>query len=116
MANRPTLASIDQNALRRNLDIIQNQGPHASICAVIKADAYGHGSTPIAKYLEATQSVAWFAVAHTEEGIVLREAGIKMPILVLGGPMNEEYHELVAHKLCPVISDQTHLAPLVIIL
>ncbi|MUK89717.1 alanine racemase [Ornithinibacillus sp. L9] len=84
MIYRPTWAEIDLNAVQYNIEQIRNKLPQQSdIIAVVKADAYGHGSVEVArKALESGVKV--LAVALLEEGIKLREGGIKAPILVLG--------------------------------
>ena len=75
---------IDLEALRSNVRAIRSAvPPQTALLAVVKADAYGHGAPQIARAaLEAGAS--WLAVAHAEEGAVLRQAGLEAPILVLG--------------------------------
>lgn len=90
---RPTSAIVDLDALSYNLaSILEFIGADVACMAVVKANAYGHGSVECAKRLEA-DGVSWFAVATLEEGIELRDAGIKRPILILGGlwPGQESY-------------------------
>jgi len=70
--------------------------------AVVKANAYGHGAVTVAKAL--TRAGAdWLGVALTEEGIELRQAGLSIPILVMGGVLEPELEVLVAHGLTPVV-------------
>ncbi len=57
--------------------------PHAKICCVVKADAYGHGVPMVAKVYERL-GADWFAVSNLEEAIQLRRCGITRPILILG--------------------------------
>ncbi|MDB9313954.1 alanine racemase [Spirulina sp. CS-785/01] len=75
---------IDLQALRENVrQLRQILAPQTQLMAVVKADAYGHGVTQVAKtVLEA--GACWFAVATSQEGVELRNAGIDAPILVLG--------------------------------
>jgi alanine racemase len=80
-------ASIDTGALRHNLQVIRRLAPKSRVMAVIKANAYGHGLVAVAKALEAADA---FAVARIGEAIVLREAGIKMPIVLLEGVFDSE--------------------------
>ena len=94
MYYRPTQVTIDLNALKHNVSAIQALHPKAQLCAVVKADSYGHGSIQIAKVLEES-GVSWLAVALVEEGIRLREAGIGLPILVLGALVDEAADALV---------------------
>jgi alanine racemase len=99
---RPTLAVIDLDAVTDNLRALRSLLPRsAEICAIVKANAYGHGAVPIARELEA-HGVEAFGVATVEEGVELRQAGIKRPILVLavGGSGIDTARE---HGLEPVI-------------
>ena len=99
---RATIATVDLDALAHNLNEIRGVLPAATaVCAIVKADAYGHGAVPVARELEA-RGVNSFGVATVEEGLELREAGIRKPILVLGlGATGVE--EALAYDLTPVI-------------
>jgi len=79
------VAYIDQQALNHNLEIIKAQAAKQRIMAVIKADAYGHGLIEVAKSLQKADA---FAVAHIEEAVALREAGISQSIFLLQGFAN----------------------------
>ncbi len=79
--------------------------------AVVKANAYGHGAVDITRAL-LRHGVSRVAVVSIEEGIALRQAGIKAPIVVLGPLFPEQIGDLFAHQLIPVISDLGILAPL----
>ncbi|HTB86810.1 MAG TPA: alanine racemase [Steroidobacteraceae bacterium] len=79
--------TIDTGALRHNLQVIRRLAPKSRVMAVIKANAYGHGLIAVAKALEAADA---FAVARIGEALVLREAGIKMPIVLLEGVFDSE--------------------------
>src|SRR5512134_2602281 len=83
-ANRPTVAEVDLGALVHNLEALQSIVSPARVVAVVKADGYGHGAAMVASTLEAAGADA-FAVAIVEEGLELRSAGVRRPILVLGG-------------------------------
>jgi alanine racemase len=86
--SRKTQAIINLSALQDNYNQIANLAPKSKTIAVIKANAYGHGSVEIAKSLHSL--VPAFAVAFIDEAIVLRNAGITLPILILEGALNEE--------------------------
>ncbi len=73
-------------AIRHNFQIIKERSHGARMMAVIKADAYGHGSLPVARCLTGADC---FAVARLGEGAALREAGIDTPIALLGGVFSE---------------------------
>lgn len=82
---RPTWAEIDLRALRANLERIQDRvGRDARILFVVKADGYGHGAVEVARAAVAAKHAAWLGVSSVEEGAVLREAGLRVPILILG--------------------------------
>jgi alanine racemase len=84
---RDAWVEIDLANLERNIRSIQSwllekSGAHAQVMAVVKSDAYGHGAVAVGEVLAASQ-VAWLAVASVDEGLQLRAAAIKLPILVL---------------------------------
>jgi alanine racemase len=82
MNNHVTVLEIDGFALEHNLNYFkQKLNPETKILAVVKAFGYGSNSVKVAKFLE--DKVDYFAVAYATEGIALREADIKSPILVL---------------------------------
>lgn len=80
---RSTFVEVNLTQLSRNLQAIRDKVSPAKIMIVVKANAYGHGLTEVAKYLD--PQVDYIGVAVLEEGILLREIGVKTPILVLGG-------------------------------
>ncbi|PIR20096.1 MAG: alanine racemase [Deltaproteobacteria bacterium CG11_big_fil_rev_8_21_14_0_20_47_16] len=82
---RPTIATVERAALLHNLNVIQRELPKgAEILAMVKADAYGHGAVHVAQWLS-DAGVTAFGVATIEEGVALVMAGIKKPIVVMGG-------------------------------
>jgi alanine racemase len=102
MPYRPVWAEIDLDAIRANVRSLGALVTPAAVCAVVKADGYGHGAVPVARAaLDA--GAAWLAVALVEEGIELRDAGIDAPILVLSEPVPEAAIEVVAQRLTPVV-------------
>jgi len=106
-AVRPTRAEIDLAALRHNLRAIRRVSGDARVWAVLKADGYGHGAPAVARTLERA-GVDGISVALLEEAIELRGAGIRAPILVMGGYYGDSYEELLAHELVPVIYHEGH--------
>ena len=109
---RPTRAAIDLAALRENARLIQRAVGTAALCAVVKADAYGHGAEPVARALEQAGLCAALAVSLVEEGVALRDAGLALPILVMGPALAGGHAELVARDLTPVVSQDSDLDPL----
>ncbi len=102
---RPTRADVHLDALRHNLGQLRKAAGAVPIWAVLKADAYGHGAKAVARTLERA-GVDGVCVALVEEGVELREAGIGLPILVMGGYYGDAFHELRHHRLTPVLSDE----------
>ena len=105
---RPTVARVDLEALRGNFraiqDFIAKAGhPHTRVIAVVKANAYGHGAPQVALAVEEA-GASMLACADIEEGIVLREAGVRAPILVFGALSVSDLKGIFTHRLTPTIS------------
>lgn len=81
---RPTRVIVDLDALAHNFQAIRRHVAPARVMPILKANAYGHGLVPVARLMERL-GADYLGVALLEEGILLRRAGIRMPILVLGG-------------------------------
>jgi alanine racemase len=100
---RPTWAEIDLDALASNFHWVRERiGESVKVMAVVKANAYGHGAVQCARRL-ATEGADWFAVATPEEGIELRRAGIKQPILSLGGFWDGQKSLCISESITPVV-------------
>jgi alanine racemase len=106
---RPTWAEVDLDALKRNyrtLDALLRPADappsRPRLIPVIKGNAYGHGAGEIARALSSAGATA-FAVAIVEEGIVLRDAGIRAEIVVLEGVWPGQEREAVAYGLTPTL-------------
>ncbi len=105
---RPTVARVDLTALKANYRTLadflaREAAPPPGIIAVVKANAYGHGSVPVAAALEAA-GAPMLACADIEEGVSLREAGIRIPILVFGALSVSDVSALFTHDLTPTVS------------
>jgi alanine racemase len=87
-------ALVDTAALRHNLGTIRAYAPRAKVMAVVKANAYGHGLVSTALALADADS---FAVARLEEGMALRAAGVRAPIVLLEGVFSAEQLAEAAH-------------------
>lgn len=97
-----TVLSIDLTALKENLDAFRGlMNPGVKTMAMVKAFAYGSGSVEIANLLQYS-GVDYLAVAYTDEGVALRKAGIKLPIMVMS-PDLSSFDRMVAWKLEPEI-------------
>ena len=97
-----THTEINLGAIRRNAEAVKTY-TGKQLIAVVKADAYGHGMLPVAEALHAVADM--FAVATTEEGVALRQAGIHNPILILFSSLPEETAQILEHQLTPTIGD-----------
>ena len=97
-----THTEINLGAIRRNADTIKAY-TGKQLIAVVKADAYGHGIVPVIETLRVVADM--FAVATIEEGVALRQAGIRDPILVLFSSASEQAGHIVTHGLTPTIGD-----------
>ena len=87
-------ARVHLDAIRQNISNICRGIPqNTKVCAVVKADGYGHGATAIAQALDNT--VDFFAVATVSEAVDLRAGTVKKPILILGYAWPEDYEELI---------------------
>ena len=106
---RNTIARVDLNALRHNFAAIQQYlaaepgRTPPGIMAVVKANAYGHGAERVALALEQA-GATMLACADIEEGIVLREAGVRVPVLVFGALSVSDLEGLFDYSLTPTIS------------
>jgi alanine racemase len=78
-------------------------GPGVTICAVVKCDAYGHGSEGCARALE-EEGACWFGVTSTDEGVALRDAGVSSRILILVGAWRGEEEAALRYGLTPTVS------------
>jgi len=86
---RPTFALVDLAAIRHNVRAVRSLAGKARIMGIVKANAYGHGLVTIARQLLA-EGVDELGVGFLEEGVELRRAGIRVPILVLGGIFEDQ--------------------------
>ena len=96
-----TYAKIDLSAIRDNFLAIREKAG-ASVMAVVKANAYGHGAVKVAQMLE--KDCAFFGVASVAEALELRGAGIQKPILLLGHVPVRYYEAVVKEEIRPAIS------------
>ena len=81
---RPTHLEVNLARLRENYQVIARHVAPARVMLVLKANAYGHGLVAVARTLEGLQPYS-IAVAYLEEALRVREAGVRTPVLVLGG-------------------------------
>ena len=91
--------------------ICQLVGPDIEVMPVVKADAYRHGAVEVSRTLE-DQGARWLAVSNTEEGVALRDAGIRARILVMADFLPFTREALLANNLTPVVHSLADLAAL----
>ena len=104
MPHRRCWVEVDGRALRHNFKILRGLIPRATrLMAVVKANAYGHGLVPMARELEAI-GTDWLGVANVAEGAAIREAGVRLPILLLSATLPGEMDEAVRQKLTLTLS------------
>ena len=96
---RPAWAEVDLSAISANAAALAELAP---LCAVVKANAYGHGAPEVARAALAG-GASWLAVALVEEGVQLRDAGIAAPVLVLAEPTADAMAEAHARDLTPTL-------------
>lgn len=102
--NMRAFAEVNLDNIRQNvLNIQKHIGEKAKILAVIKADGYGHGSIPIAKYLSREKLVWGFGVSTVREAVVLRKAGINMPVLILGYVFPADFETVIRYGITTTV-------------
>lgn len=102
-ATRPTWAEVSLTNLRHNFrTITEHIGPGVTTCAVVKADAYGHGAVECSKALEG-EGAKWFGVTSLDEAIPLRDAGVRGRVLLMTGFWRGEEEEIVHLGLTPTV-------------
>jgi len=112
MPTRPTWVEVSLPNLLHNFSLIRDHvGAHATVCAVVKCDAYGHGAPQCARALDAA-GAKWFGVTCTDEGIELRRAGIGGRILLMSGIWRGEGEAAVEHNLTPAVWNAEQIAEL----
>src|SRR5215510_11702193 len=94
---RPTYLEVNLPQLRKNLQAIRAHVSPAKVMPMVKANAYGHGIDGVAPFIE--PYVDYFGVALVEEGIHLRQLGIRKPILVAGGILPDQLSLFIEHDL-----------------
>ena len=99
---RPAWAEVDLDAVAANVALLAERCAPAALCAVVKADGYGHGAAAVARAALGA-GATWLAVALVEEGEALREEGIRAPVLLLSEPPAEAMAAVVAAGLTPTL-------------
>lgn len=109
---RPTWAEVSLGALRENFRRLQKHvGEGVNVCAVVKADAYGHGAAQCALALE-SEGAKWLGVTTTDEGVPLRDAGVRCRVLLMTGFWRGEEEEVVRRNLTAAVWEPWHVKAL----
>jgi alanine racemase len=107
-----TWAEVSLAALGENFHAVQKHvGKDVTICAVVKADGYGHGAVECARALE-SEGAEWLGVTDAAEGLALRGAGCKARILLMTGIWKGEEDGIVAQNLTPTVWEPWHIETL----
>lgn len=107
---RSTYAIVSRTAIDHNIATARALLPAGvQVLAVVKANAYGHGIVPIGRHLDRNDDVSMLGVALCEEGIALRRAGVKKPILILGTTDNRHWKAVVRYDLTPTVYTPEHI-------
>jgi len=106
---RPTWAEVSLATLRKNFRVIRDHVTSAvTVCAVVKAHAYGHGAVECARALE-QEGAEWFGVTSTDEGLALRDGGITGRILLMTGFWRGDEEYVLQNNLTPTVWQREHI-------
>lgn len=106
---RQTFSEINLDSLLHNWSVVMKlAGPERFVCPMIKANAYGHGAFEVASCLE-REAAKYFGVCLIEEGLELREAGLKSELLVYGGFDKQGAEKILEYQMTPVIGNWEQL-------
>jgi alanine racemase len=112
VATRPTWAEVSLAALRQNFRTVQKHvGANVTVCAVVKADAYGHGAVECSRALEA-EGARWLGVTSLDEAIPLRDNGVRANVLLMTGFWRGEESEIIRLRLTPTVWEPWHIETL----
>lgn len=98
LETRPTVMEVDLAALNRNVQKIKSAVGSSRLMAVVKANAYGHGLSECGRAFQAS-GVDALGCAYLEEALILRHAGVRIPILVFGGLLADQINSYIEHDI-----------------
>ena len=105
---RPVWAEVSRSKLLHNFRLLRSLAGQADLLAVVKANAYGHGTAACSQVL-AEGGVKWLGVTDVNEGVAARAVSPKAEILAMGGLWTGEAETAIAHRLTPVVWESFHL-------
>jgi alanine racemase len=104
-----TWAEVSLATLVANFHVVRKHvGENVAVCAVVKADGYGHGAVECARALE-SEGATWLGVTDANEGVALRSAGIGTRILLMTGIWKGEEEGIAAQNLTPTVWEPWHI-------
>lgn len=110
--SRPTKVVLNSNHLRHNLNLLKTWNGGRFFCPMVKANAYGHGAQLVANIIESYKLADALGVALVEEGLQLRQDGVKMPIIAYG-PLSPAMARLaIENSITPVVGRMEDLEAL----
>ncbi len=100
-------ADIDLDAVDHNFEVMHSRlRPDTKMCAVVKADCYGHGALQIARFIQDKDYIWGYACATAEEAMALRSGGINKPMILLGYSFPESYEDLIDYDIRACVFDE----------
>lgn len=112
MHTRPNWAEVSLPALQHNFrSLRRHTSPQVTLCCVVKCDAYGHGVVRCSQALEQA-GAEWLGVTSTEEGVAVREGGVRSRVLIMTGIWRGEEEEVLRRELTPAIATIEHIESL----
>ncbi|MEK2646516.1 alanine racemase [Bdellovibrio sp. BCCA] len=105
---RRTFAEINLDHLAHNVRVLQEAFPNRFLCPMVKANAYGHGDAQLALFLE-KKGIKHLGVCLIEEGLLLRDSGVKAEILIFRGFDSEGAEKIIQYGMTPVVSTWEHI-------
>lgn len=109
---KKTRAIVNLDAIAHNYKLAKKVCNNKRICAIIKADAYGHGAVPVAKCLE-KEGCDFFATATVDEALSLRENGVKGTVLILGYVLDCYLESAISNDISLAVDTYEHLESIV---
>lgn len=106
----PSVVATRLDHIRANLEAIRERVGDRKVLAAVKADGYGHGAVPVSQMIQDSGAADWLGVANVTEGVELRVAGIRMPILKLSVARGDEVAIAVASGIALCVVDADSIA------
>ncbi|WP_084634679.1 alanine racemase [Propionicicella superfundia] len=108
-SNTSSVATTRLDHIRLNLAAVRQRVGDRLVLAAVKANAYGHGAVAVSRMIEATGAADWLGVAHVSEGLDLRRAGVRLPILKLSVARGDEVGQAIASGITLTVTDEASI-------